>query len=150
MLHEHKDRGVSCWQTDFIQTNLPVMGYFAWQGYTQVGRGLVVCECDRPVFELHLNPMAIVPFTTRFIPASETVEYLLKAKLQPDEISPVQAAIHHYDAHRELIVLLTPHQQPEILRLQNLAITPPACYEQVLRRWEEFIITQVSNDHDRF
>lgn len=35
------------WQKSFIHANLMMIGYSAWQGFLQNGRGVLVCDVDR-------------------------------------------------------------------------------------------------------
>lgn len=135
------------WQSDFIQSNLLTIGYFAWHGFVNFGHGLTAFDVDAQVLDLQPNPLVIVPFTTQFTPASKTIEYLQREGVESTAISLVQSAIQSYDPHHELVLLLTVNHQPEIVLLQNLAITPPECYEQLCNRWQEFMITKVPNDH---
>lgn len=146
MIHEHKDCWIECWQNNFIQSNLPVIGYFAWRGFMNVGRGLTVCTVDTQVLSLQSNSLITVPFKTQFVSVSTTIEYLEKTGIEKVTARSIQSVIQSYTSQSELVLLLSVDRQLEIVLLQNLAITPVECYQQVSQRWQEFMIIESSND----
>lgn len=138
------------WQNSFIHTHLLVIGYFAWNGFVQSGRGLVVCNVAAKTADHRTTHLDIVPFTSQFIPEPQVANYLQTEGLERDAIALILKTIQHYDPQRELILFLTANDQPEVNLLQNLAITPPQCYEQVCKRWDEFMTVRIPNDSCRF
>jgi hypothetical protein len=47
-------------------------------------------------------------------------------------------AVDSYNPTTELVFLLESFNQVTFFYLKNLPITPPQCYEQVCKTWEEF------------
>jgi len=127
-----------CWQTPFIQENLLAIGYAAWNGFLTVGRGIVVCHvdvCDNAPVNWSVDP---VQYDLQFICELQVAAYLEQLELEPTTISKLLQVVATYNPRQAIAILLTGNGQIEINLLQNLAIAPAECYEQVRQRWDEF------------
>jgi hypothetical protein len=69
---------------------------------------------------------------------SLVTEYLRSLKLEQSVVEIVSAEIAAYDPTCAIVLLIHAPQEVQINLLQNLAISPPHCYQQVKRRWAEF------------
>ncbi|MBD2744610.1 hypothetical protein [Coleofasciculus sp. FACHB-1120] len=130
------------WQNRFIHQNILLLGYTAWMGYKNEGRGMVVCDvvdAIPPTIDWSLDT---VTFDRAFIPEAQVAEYLHKylhaLKQSPEAVTPLLRAIATYDPTQAIVVLVIGNGAININLLQNLAISPSDCYEQVQRRWAEF------------
>ncbi|PZV15354.1 MAG: hypothetical protein DCF22_07420 [Leptolyngbya sp.] len=133
------------WQTGYIHTNLLMIGYLAWSGFLQFGRGFVVCTVDAAAIATSATPLTLSPFTAQFIPAAQLSTALSLASMtgtlsacQPTEIPALQKQANDYDPNRDAMILLIANGRMEASLLHNMAIAPQACYQQVRDRWEEF------------
>lgn len=118
----------ACGQNRFIHENFLLIGYFAWQGFMQLGPGLTACDLEATVMDHPSNRRLLVPFATQFIAEARGAEYLQQKGIAVDAIAQSQSAVRHYNPRRELILVLSAHNHTEIYLLQNLAITPPDCH----------------------
>jgi hypothetical protein len=133
------------WQNIFIHNNLLVMGYKAWNGFQSFGRGIVLCDVVDQVTHSRMTNLEIVPFTIQFIPSnligfylrSQSVSSLMSASISEMSAS-ISAAVATYSPHQDIILMLKADPQIEVNLLHNLKITPPHCYEQVCKHWQEF------------
>lgn len=126
------------WQSGFIHANLLAIGYHAWQGFLQSGRGLTSCDIDAKITSSASISTDLVPFQIQFIPQGQIITHMEERGLERDEILNFLQVINTYVPQREVIVLLAVNHRVEVNFLQNLAITPPECHAQVCKRWEEF------------
>jgi hypothetical protein len=126
------------WQKSFIHENLMMIGYSAWQGFLQHGRGVVVCDVDRKAIDPSNTGLEVTPFKTQFIAEQELITSIQAFSLDQDLITVLVQTIRNYAPAQEIVLLMKMEQQIEINLFQNLKIFPPDCYEQVRRRWEEF------------
>jgi hypothetical protein len=126
------------WQTAFIRDNLPILGYFAWSGFKHQGWGLLLCQVELPGLETELR-LHSWRFSTQFAPGSSLPTYLPAWKIPVLEIPKLVETIAQYHPQREMMLLIQSGGSVEVLWLQNLAITPPECYQQVCDRWDEFM-----------
>lgn len=126
------------WQKSFIHANLMMIGYAAWQGFLQHGRGVVVCDIDRKAIDPSNIGLEVIPFKTQFIAEQELITSIQAYSLDQDLITVLVHAVGSYAPAQEIVLLMKMEQQIEINLFQNLKIFPPDCYEQVRRRWEEF------------
>ncbi|TYQ28049.1 hypothetical protein PseudUWO311_06350 [Pseudanabaena sp. UWO311] len=126
------------WQKSFIHANLMMIGYSAWQGFLQHGRGVVVCDIDRSAIAPSNTGLEVTPFKAQFIAEQELVKSIQAFSLDQDLITVLVHAVGNYAPAQELVLLMKMEQHLEINLFQNLKIFPPDCYEQVSRRWEEF------------
>lgn len=143
------------WQDRFIHQNLLVIGYTAWKGFQLFGRGVVLCNVDAQVTHPTITNLDTVSFTLQFIP-SDLIEFDLRSHLVVLEscstwgdpkttlsasssmISSIFPAVATYNPHQDILLVLKAHPQIEANVLHNLKITPPDCYKQVCKRWQEF------------
>jgi hypothetical protein len=129
------------WQQGFIATNLLVIGYNAWMGYLGRDRGALVCSTNSSAVSI-----AGESFKTYFIPRSRLAAFLNAWLAAPDTVilrhhfmnSHILEAVDTYDPSTGLVFLLESFNQVTFFYLKNLPITPPQCYEQVCKEWEEF------------
>jgi len=133
------------WQTGYIHTNLLMIGYLAWSGFLQFGRGFVVCTVDEAAISTAKTPLTLSPFTAQFIPAAQLSTALSLASMtgtlsacQPTEIAALQDQADDYDPNRDVMILLIANGRMEASLLHNMAIAPQDCHQQVRDRWEEF------------
>jgi hypothetical protein len=126
------------WQKSFIHSNLMMIGYAAWRGFLQYGRGVVICEVDRQAIAPSNTGLTVTPFQSQFIAEQELVISIQTFSLDQELISVLAQAIGNYDPEREIVLLIKMEEHLEINLFQNLKIFPPDCYSQVSRRWEEF------------
>jgi hypothetical protein len=133
------------WQTGYIHTNLLMIGYLAWSGFLQFGRGFVVCTVDEAAIATNTTPLTLSPFTAQFIPAAQLSTVLSLASMtgtlpacEPTEIPVLQKQANDYDPNRDVMILLIANGRMEASLLHNLAIAPQDCHQQVRDRWEEF------------
>lgn len=126
------------WQTAFIHNNFPVIGYYAWMGFNQVGWGLLVCHVEPPPTGAELNLHSWI-FQAQFIPGQHLDIGLQALAIYPEETYNLVEAIAQYDPYREIMLLLHSDQSVEVNWLKNLAVSPLDCYWQVYDRWDEFI-----------
>ncbi len=126
------------WQKSFIHANLMMIGYYAWQGFLQSGRGVVVCDVDRKWTDSRNTGLEVIPFQAKFIAEQELIKSVQDFSLDKDLISVLVQSVGKYTPSQEIVLLMNLNQQIEINLFQNLNIFPPDCYKQVSRRWEEF------------
>ena len=126
------------WQKSFIHANLMMIGYSAWQGFLQNGRGVLVCNVDRRAIAPSNTGLEIIPFKAQFIAEQELITSIQAFSLDQDLITVLVQAVGNYAPDQEIVLLMKMEQHLEINLFQNLKIFPPDCYEQVSRRWEEF------------
>lgn len=126
------------WQNFFIQQNILLIGYTAWNGYLQNGPGMVVCEILE-VIPVTLDwQVAAIPFQRAFIPLDQARSYLDSFELEDKAVSGLLRAIATYSPRQAIVTLVTGNGETCINLLQQLAISPVECYEQVQQRWSEF------------
>ncbi|MBP5971878.1 hypothetical protein HW132_03790 [Brasilonema sp. CT11] len=126
------------WQNGFIHANFLVIGYYSWKGFLEKGRGVVVCDVDAKAADPRTTSLDLIPFTTQFIPKQQVLTYIQKYGFEGEKTPTLLQVVNTYDPHKELVILLTINGQMEINLLQNLAIRPSECYQQVCKRAEEF------------
>ena len=131
----------SNWHQDFIASNLLVIGYNAWAGHLRQKRGAIVCSLNSPMVGV-----AGESFKTHFIGRSRLVPFLNAWLEAPDTailphhfmITHILEVVDNYDPTTEVVLLLESFDQVTFFYLKNLPITPPQCYDQVRKTWEEF------------
>ncbi|PPS40401.1 hypothetical protein [Chroococcidiopsis sp. TS-821] len=125
------------WQNYFIEQNLLLLGYAAWNGYLNRGRGILICEVTDVI------PAAIdwqverVGFSQQFVPQGQIASYLQETELEQAVIQRLVQTIATYDFNREMVILIRSSGTIDINLLQP-KIAPLSCYEQVKHRWAEF------------
>jgi hypothetical protein len=129
------------WQQEFIATNLLALGYNAWVGYLSGQRGAIICSTNSPAVGI-----AGESFKTYFIRRSRLAAFLNAWLAAPDTVilrhhfinAYILETVDSYNPTTELVFLLESFSQVTFFYLKNLPITPPQCYEQVYKAWEEF------------
>ncbi len=126
------------WQNEFIQQNLLAIGYYAWNGFVEFGRGIVSIDVEDTVIVSRSMSLDLVPFRAEFIIKEKLVSQMQVRRFERKAIDKLLREVDNYNPQQDAILLLTANAQPEINLLQNLKITPPECERQVRRRWDEF------------
>lgn len=129
------------WQHLFVTTNLLTIGYNAWVGYLTGGKGALICSLNNPhlgitgeTFKTHyVSRSLLAPFLNAWLAAPDTV--ILRHHFMNAHILE---AVDTYNPAKELVFLLESFNQATFFYLKNLPITPPKCYEQICKTWEEF------------
>lgn len=129
------------WQQEFIATNLLAIAYNAWVGYLNGERGAIICSMNAPTVGITGES-----FKTHFVPRSRLAAFLNAWLAAPDTVilrhhfmnAHILEAVDTYNPTEEAIFLLESFNQVTFCYLKNLSITPPQCYEQVCKVWNEF------------
>jgi hypothetical protein len=138
-MRETNDR--SNWHQDFIASNLLVIGYNAWVGHLSCERGAIVCSTNSTTLGI-----GGASFKTHFVGRSRLGPFLNAWLGAPDTttlphhfmIAHILEAVDRYSPTTEVVLLLESFDQAMFFFLKNLPITPPQCYEQVRKTWDEF------------
>lgn len=115
------------WQNRFLHHNVLTIGYIAWSGYMNEGRGMVVCDVVDAV------PLSIdwsvdtVTFNRAFIPQAQVGRYLQALELEKEAMTALLRAIATYDPTQAIVVLVIGNGAVDINLLQHLAISPADC-----------------------
>lgn len=131
----------SNWHHDLIASNLLVIGYNAWAGHLSQERGAVICSTNSPKlgvggesFKTHfVGRPRLAPFLNAWLAAPDTA--ILPHRFM---IAHILEAADSYDPTKEVILLLESFDQAVFFYLKNFPITPPQCYKQVCKTWDEF------------
>lgn len=130
------------WQQDFIHENMLIIGYYAWQGFMESGRGIVSLHIDLNTVKMGTNcgdlGLTNSQFNSRFIGKNELPSQMQEYDFDPASIEQLLFVIDNYDPQQDIIVLLIANNRPEINLLRDLKISPQECDRQVRRRWAEF------------
>jgi hypothetical protein len=126
------------WQNLFIRENLLPLGHAAWQGFITQGRGMVVCDVVLIDVESVDWNSDIVEYTVRFVPLANVSAYLQTLSLEATLIERLIDTVQTYDPTQALLLLINEDGRADINLLQQLAISPADCYQQMQRRWSEF------------
>jgi len=126
------------WQNRFIHHNILTIGYTAWMGYTNEGRGMVVCDVVDPVLPTIDWSLETVNFEQIFVPQVQVASYLHSLELEQEVVIALLNAIATYDPTQAIVTLVIGNGAIDINLLQNLATAPADCYRQVQHRWSEF------------
>ena len=129
------------WHQDFIASNLLVIGYNAWAGHLSQKRGAIVCSTNSPTVRIGGES-----FNTHFVGRSRLAPFLNAWLAAPDTtilthhfmVAHILEVVDNYDPTTEVVLLLESFDQATFFYLKNLPITPPQCYKQVLKTWDEF------------
>ena len=136
-----EENDLSNWHQDFIASNLLVIGYNAWAGHLSQKRGAIVGSTNSATVGI-----AGESFKSHFIGRSRLMPFLNAWLSTPDTailphhfmVAHILEAVDHYRPTTEVILLLESFGQVTFFYLRNLPITPPQCYEQVCKNWDEF------------
>ncbi|MGF1604495.1 MAG: hypothetical protein ACFCU8_21295 [Thermosynechococcaceae cyanobacterium] len=126
------------WQSQFIHQHILMIGYTAWNGYLNVGRGLVVCEVVDVIPPSIDWGMDTVAFDQVFIPQAEVKSYLHAYELEREAVNALLSEISTYNPTQAVAIAILGNGAVHINLLQRLKIAPRDCYRQVQRRWSEF------------
>ena len=138
MQNELWQRDFAYWQNRFIHHNILTIGYTAWNGYVNSGKGMVVCNVVDKIpssIDWNVDP---VTFNRAFVTQTQATLYLQALELKKDAVTALLKAIATYDPIKEMVILIVGNGAVDINLLQNLAISPSECYKQVQQRWAEF------------
>lgn len=112
------------------------IGYHAWCGYLTSDRGIVVISSDVDLlddsdrcYEPQLN--------FRYLAQSQLSPYLQEWLLPARSIDSILLAVTNYQPNSELIFAIEA-SAIDIGWCQRLKTSPPDCYQQIWRRWQEF------------
>lgn len=131
----------SNWYQDFIASNLLVIGYNAWAGHLSQKRGAIICSTNSPMVGIggesfktyFVGRPRLMPFLNAWLAAPDTT--ILPHRFM---VSHILEAVDNYSPTTEVILLLESFDGAAFFYLKNLPITPPQCYEQVRKTWDEF------------
>ncbi|MGP1385001.1 MAG: hypothetical protein ACTS2F_15670 [Thainema sp.] len=126
------------WQNQFIHQNMLSIGYAAWRGYVEAGRGIVVCQVLDPISTLIDWQIDNVAFDLVFVPQTQVAAYLYRLELEAEVVAALSTEIATYDPTQAVIVLVAGNGTIDINLLQQLKLSPAECYAQVQHRWPEF------------
>jgi len=126
------------WQNLFIHQNILAIGHTAWNGFLHGGRGLVACKINTPINGSVNWSVDTIKYDLQFISQLYATAYLQELELEENTVSNLLSIIASYEPKEAIIFLSIANGQIDINLLQNLAISPVECYEQVCKRWEEF------------
>lgn len=126
------------WQNLFIHQNILSIGHTAWNGFLHLGRGIVACKIDTPINGSVNWSLDTIKYDLQFISQFQANAYLQQLELEENTVSNLLEIIASYKPNEAIIFLSIARSQIDINLLQNLAISPVECYEQVCNRWEEF------------
>ena len=126
------------WQNLFIHQNILPIGYTAWNGFLHQGRGLVACKINTPINGSVNWSVDTIKYDLQFISQLYATAYLQQLEVEENTVSNLLQIIASYEPKEAIIFLSIANGQIDINLLQNLAISPVECYEQVCKRWEEF------------
>ncbi|AFZ18865.1 hypothetical protein [Allocoleopsis franciscana] len=129
------------WQNRFIQQNILLIGYTAWNGYLNTGQGIVVCNVVDTISSVLDWEVDSVTFHQEFIPQAQVEAYLQALELQLEAVTALLKAITTYDPNQAIVLLVIGNGVVDINLLNNLKISPADCYAQVQHRWIEFNLT---------
>ncbi|MEP6488602.1 hypothetical protein NDI43_13000 [Microcoleus vaginatus GB2-A3] len=126
------------WQNLFIHQNILSIGHTAWNGFLHQGRGLVACNINTPINGSVNWSVDTIKYDLQFVSQLYATAYLQQLQLEDNTVSNLLFIIASYEPKEAIIFLSIANGQIDINLLQNLAISPVECYEQVCKRWEEF------------
>ena len=141
MMQPHDSVWQGCfgyWQKQFIQQNFLLIGYIAWNGYLNTGRGMVVCTVVDTIPSCIDWEVDTLTYDQVFIPQAQVEAYLQVLELQPEVVTTLLNAINTYVPTQAIVLLVVGNGVVDINLLKNLKISPAGCYAQVQHRWAEF------------
>ncbi len=136
MRHYNRSR-----HTDLFAQNFLWIGYYAWHGYLNVDRGLVVISSDVDLMDgsdYIWQGSAEPNLNFRYIPQPQLSLYLQEWLVPVGSIESILPAVTNYQPETELVFALEFGKNLDIGWCQRLQTTPPDCYQQICRRWSEF------------
>ena len=127
--------------TNLFSQNFLKIGYWAWQGYLNCDRGLVVISSERDLFDGsddHWHDLLEPSLNFRYIPQSQLSIYLQEWLVSSQSIDPILTAVANYQPQTELVFAVESGLNLDIGWCQRLQVSPPDCHQQICRRWSEF------------
>jgi len=132
-----RQRHCGYWQDLFVEQNILMIGYTAWNGYLNQGRGMVVCHVLDVVSPSIDWGVDTVNFDLAYAPPHlESCFHVLE--VENDAVTALLRAIATYDPTQAIVILVIGNGAMEINLLQSLKVSPAECYQQVQQRWAEF------------
>ena len=129
------------WQSLFIRENFLSLGHTAWQGFITQGRGIVICHLAIEDMSSINWSLDLVEYEAHFLNELEVALYLQLLNLKDREIAQLIDKVHKYNPESEMLLLIKEKSSIYINLLQNMAVTPAECYQQVQQRQSEFQLT---------
>jgi len=129
------------WQSLFIRENFLSLGHTAWQGFRTQGRGIVICHLAVEDMSSINWSLDLVEHQASFLNELEAAIYLRLLDLKEREIALLIDKVGNYDPETEMLVLIKENSSIYLTLLQNMAISPPSCYQQMQQRQSEFQLT---------
>jgi hypothetical protein len=139
MRHYNSDRRANF----FVQNSLWI-GYQAWQGYLNFGRGVLVISSSIDLLddsERHSRDVSEPSLNFRYISQQQLSIYLQEWLVPNDSTGSILAAVADYQPAAELVFAIESGLNLDIGWCQNLQVLPPACHQQIDRRLSEFQLT---------
>jgi hypothetical protein len=139
MRHYNPDR-----RTSFFVQNSLWIGYQAWQGHLNFGRGVVVISSSIDLMDnsdRHSRDLSEPSLNFRYIPQQQLSFYLQEWLVPNDSMEPILTAVADYQPAAELVFAIESDSKLDIGWCQNLQVLPPACHQQIDRRLSEFQLT---------
>ncbi len=99
---------------------------------------MVACKITTPINGSVNWSVDTIKYDLQFISDLEATVYLQQLEIEENTVSNLLQIIAGYEPKAAIIFLSIANGQIDINLLQNLAISPVECYEQVCKRWEEF------------
>ncbi len=142
-------------------TNFLLIGYTAWKGFIESGRGCVVCY----LYEVGLSPSASAKKNSFLFPLmmgrSKGIQneeslspgdiqgihfvtkpilkaYLNEWILEKESTKYILEQVDTYNPETDVLMLIKIGSQIEVNVLPNVAISPSECYKQVCDKWDNF------------
>jgi hypothetical protein len=121
-------------------TNLLLIGYTAWKGFSQLGRGVVFCHIQQVNLAnvSYSNRCSNEVVSTHFLTRIDLNSYLQEWIVTPETINHILQAVDTYNPQLDIIILVKDGSKIEVDILQNSLLAPLECYQQVCQRWNEF------------
>lgn len=132
----YRQQGQIDWQSAFIKDNSLMIGYLAWVGFQQMGAGALRCNVQLPPIEAELW-FHNWKFTADFLTKQRLADYL--QTLNISSITSLTTASEEYKPQQEIMLIIQAGDLVEIVVLKSRVTSPPAAYQLVLDRWDEFV-----------
>jgi hypothetical protein len=94
------------WQNRFIHHNILILGYTAWLGYANEGRGMVVCNVMDFISPLIDWSVDNVTYNRIFIAQAQAVKYLQQLQLEGEAVTALESAIATYGPTQAIVMLV--------------------------------------------
>ncbi len=140
MLHKNSiwQNSGNNWQSLFIRENFLSLGHIAWQGFITQGQGIVVCRLAVEDIESVDWKFDLVEYESHFLNELEVGQYLRLLNLKNTAIELLMDKVRDYDPEKEILLLIKENDSICLALLQNMAVYPPNCFQQIQQRESEF------------